>query len=77
MHSANFLRAGARVYETQFFGPRQSAASGGGNAEGYDRHRPLQGADPAPSTPEQLGRYMLEEQARWRKVIKSANLKLE
>jgi tripartite-type tricarboxylate transporter receptor subunit TctC len=36
-----------------------------------------QGADPSPSTPEQLGRYMLEEQNRWRKVIKSANLKLD
>ena len=37
----------------------------------------VQGADPSPTTPEQLGRYMLEEQHRWRKVIKSANLKLD
>lgn len=37
----------------------------------------VQGADPSPSTPEQLGRYMQEEQNRWRKVIKSANLKLD
>ena len=37
----------------------------------------VQGADPSPSTPEQLGRYRLEEQNRWRKVIKSANLKLD
>ncbi|HTE15092.1 MAG TPA: tripartite tricarboxylate transporter substrate binding protein [Burkholderiales bacterium] len=37
----------------------------------------VQGADPAPSTPEQLGRYRLEEENRWRKVIKSANLKLD
>jgi tripartite-type tricarboxylate transporter receptor subunit TctC len=37
----------------------------------------VQGAEPAPTTPEQLGRYMREEQARWRKVIKSANLQLE
>lgn len=37
----------------------------------------VQGAEPAPSTPEQLGRYMLEEQDRWRKVIKNANLKLD
>ncbi len=37
----------------------------------------VQGAEPSPSTPEQLGRYMLEEQERWRKVIKSAKLKLE
>jgi len=36
-----------------------------------------QGAEPAPSSPEELGRYMLEEQARWRKVIKSANIKLD
>lgn len=37
----------------------------------------VQGAEPAPTTPEQLGRYMREEQTRWRKVIKNANLKLE
>ena len=37
----------------------------------------VQGAEPSPGTPEQLGRYMREEQDRWRKVIKSANLKLE
>jgi tripartite-type tricarboxylate transporter receptor subunit TctC len=36
-----------------------------------------QGAEPSPSSPEELGRYMLEEQARWRKVIKSANIKLD
>lgn len=36
-----------------------------------------QGADPAPTSPEELGRYVLEEQARWRKVIKSANIKLD
>lgn len=37
----------------------------------------VQGADPSPSTPEQMGRYMLEEQARWRKVIKSAGIKFD
>jgi tripartite-type tricarboxylate transporter receptor subunit TctC len=37
----------------------------------------VQGADPSPSTPEQLMRYRLEEENRWRKVIKSANLKLD
>ena len=37
----------------------------------------VQGAEPSPGTPEQLGRYMREEQERWRKVIKSANLKLD
>ena len=37
----------------------------------------VQGAEPSPGTPEQLGRYMREEQDRWRSVIKSANLKLD
>ena len=37
----------------------------------------VQGAEPSPSTPEQLASYMLEEQARWRKVIKGANIKFE
>jgi tripartite-type tricarboxylate transporter receptor subunit TctC len=37
----------------------------------------VQGAEPSPSTPEQLGSYMLEEQTRWRKVIKGANIKFE
>jgi tripartite-type tricarboxylate transporter receptor subunit TctC len=37
----------------------------------------VQGAEPSPSTPEQLARYMLEEQERWRKVIKGANIKFE
>jgi tripartite-type tricarboxylate transporter receptor subunit TctC len=37
----------------------------------------VQGAEPSPSTSEQMGRYMLEEQERWRKVIKSANIKLD
>jgi tripartite-type tricarboxylate transporter receptor subunit TctC len=36
-----------------------------------------QGAEPAPTSPEDLGRYMREEQTRWRNVIKSANLKLD
>ena len=36
-----------------------------------------QGADPSPSTPAQLGSYVLEEQARWRKVIQSARIKME
>jgi tripartite-type tricarboxylate transporter receptor subunit TctC len=37
----------------------------------------VQGAEPSPSTPEQLARYMLEEQARWRKVIQGARIKFE
>ena len=36
-----------------------------------------QGAEPSPSTPEQLASYMQEEQERWRKVIRSAKLKLD
>mgnify|MGYP003350796357 CR=1 FL=1 len=36
-----------------------------------------QGAEPSPGTPEQLGRYQREEQERWRKVIKSAGIKLD
>lgn len=37
----------------------------------------VQGAEPSPGTPADLGRYTREEQERWRKVIKSANLKLD
>ena len=33
-----------------------------------------QGAEPAPSTPEQLARYMREEQERWRKEIGRAHV---
>jgi tripartite-type tricarboxylate transporter receptor subunit TctC len=36
-----------------------------------------QGADPAPSTPEELGRFMRAEFEDWRKVIKAANIKLD
>ena len=35
----------------------------------------LQGAETAPSSPEELDRIMREESARWTKVIKSQNLK--
>ena len=35
----------------------------------------LQGAEAAPSSPEELTRIMRDEQARWTKVIKSQNLK--
>ena len=35
----------------------------------------LQGADPAPGTPEELGRYMRTDHERWKKVIKAANIK--
>jgi tripartite-type tricarboxylate transporter receptor subunit TctC len=35
----------------------------------------LQGAETAPSSPEELDRIMREENARWTKVIKSQNLK--
>jgi tripartite-type tricarboxylate transporter receptor subunit TctC len=36
-----------------------------------------QGADPAPGTPEDLARYMKADDARWKKVIRSAALKPE
>ncbi len=36
-----------------------------------------QGAEPAPGTPEELGRFMREEFEDWKKVIKAANIKLE
>jgi tripartite-type tricarboxylate transporter receptor subunit TctC len=36
-----------------------------------------QGAEPSPSSPEELTRYMRDESARWAKVIKAANIKLE
>lgn len=35
-----------------------------------------QGADPTPSTPEQLAKFMREDQERWKKVIKTAGIKL-
>lgn len=36
-----------------------------------------QGAEPAPSTPEELGRYMRKEFDDWQRVIKAAKIKLE
>jgi tripartite-type tricarboxylate transporter receptor subunit TctC len=36
-----------------------------------------QGAEPSPSSPEELTRYMREESARWAKLIKAANIKVE
>jgi tripartite-type tricarboxylate transporter receptor subunit TctC len=36
-----------------------------------------QGAEPSPSSPEELTRYMGEESARWAKLIKAANIKVE
>ena len=36
-----------------------------------------QGAEPAPSTPQELMRYMKDESARWAKTIKAAKIKLE
>lgn len=35
------------------------------------------GAEPSPSSPQELTRYMKEESARWAKVIKAANIKLD
>ena len=44
-----------------------------------DVHQRLmsQGAEPSPSSPEELLRYMREESARWSKIIKAANIKAE
>lgn len=36
-----------------------------------------QGAEPAPGTPEELGKFMRDEYEDWKKVIKAANIKLE
>jgi tripartite-type tricarboxylate transporter receptor subunit TctC len=36
-----------------------------------------QGAEPSPSSPEELTRYMREESTRWAKVIKAAGIKGE
>lgn len=36
-----------------------------------------QGADPAPGTPDDLARYMKTDDARWKKVIRSAGLRPE
>lgn len=35
------------------------------------------GGDPAPSTPEELRRYMVEESARWAKTIKIAGIRID
>jgi tripartite-type tricarboxylate transporter receptor subunit TctC len=35
------------------------------------------GAEPSPSSPEELTRYMKEESARWAKLIKAANIRIE
>jgi tripartite-type tricarboxylate transporter receptor subunit TctC len=34
-----------------------------------------QGADPAPGTPEELGKYMRVDHERWKKVISTAGIK--
>jgi tripartite-type tricarboxylate transporter receptor subunit TctC len=36
-----------------------------------------QGAEPSPSTPQELTQYMKEESARWAKTIKAANIRLD
>jgi len=36
-----------------------------------------QGAEPSPSTPEGLARYMREDHERWKKVIRAANIRVE
>jgi len=36
-----------------------------------------QGAEPSPSTPDGLAKYMREDHERWKKVIKTANIRVE
>ena len=36
-----------------------------------------QGAEPAPTTPEELGRFMREDTARWARLVKERNLQLD
>lgn len=36
-----------------------------------------QGAEPAPTTPQELARYMKEDTALWAKVIRERNLKID
>ena len=36
-----------------------------------------QGAEPSPSTPQELTQYMKEESARWAKTIRAANVRIE
>ena len=36
-----------------------------------------QGAEPAPTTPQELARFMQEDTARWAKLVKERNLKLD
>jgi tripartite-type tricarboxylate transporter receptor subunit TctC len=37
----------------------------------------VQGAEPAPTTPEELARFMQEDTARWAKLVKERNLQLD
>ena len=36
-----------------------------------------QGAEPSPSTPEGLAKYMREDHERWKQVIKAAKIRLD
>jgi tripartite-type tricarboxylate transporter receptor subunit TctC len=36
-----------------------------------------QGAEPAPTTPQELARFMKDDTARWAKIIKDRNLKID
>lgn len=47
------------------------------NEPDVSRKLSAQGADPAPGTPEDLARYMKADDARWKKVIRSAGLRPE
>lgn len=37
----------------------------------------VQGAEPAPTTPQELARFMKDDTARWAKIIKDRNLKID
>ena len=36
-----------------------------------------QGTEPAPSSPAELARYIAEDTARWARIVKERNLKVE
>ena len=47
------------------------------NAPDVNQRLVASGGDPAPSTPDELRRYMIEESARWAKTIKVAGIRIE
>ncbi|MEQ1775177.1 MAG: tripartite tricarboxylate transporter substrate binding protein [Burkholderiales bacterium] len=47
------------------------------NAPEINQRFVANGGDPAPSTPDELRRYMIEESARWAKTIKAAGIRID